>query len=149
MYDLDDNLVDRRYKMDHETEDMIYTSDLRNEMVVLLGDFGMRNDNGTTYADETNRWCIVTRIRKDENRAGYTVFIGTYADGTKAHRYFAENVPWLVKKGTGPNHQDLLVSKLEILEIIGRTMDNKRFWRPQKNRLSVYEAADEIMELLA
>jgi hypothetical protein len=125
------DIVPRTSMMDPKTEDVVYSNELQNGMMVLASIDGRVNtEEIKAYSPdsfhrvlECNRWCRVTKIRQDEeehypndengrNNRGFVHFIGEYEDGTKAVRSSPSDAGWLVKKDsvletTGelpPNH---------------------------------------------
>jgi hypothetical protein len=108
--------VDRFYEMDPEFDDLIFGTELRDGMVVLIEDSLLRGDPERAFRGDTplgekyeiarcreaNRWCTVTRLSLAP-RAGYEPlvrFIGEYADGTKAIRQYSSDYAWLVKRAS-------------------------------------------------
>jgi hypothetical protein len=98
----------RYYEQDPEFEDVLYGTDLRDGMIVMLQDTFMRGDpaRGTTDPFErqklmsVNRWCTVTALRVHP-RAGLgplVSFMGVYADGMKFPRTYDASYTWIVKR---------------------------------------------------
>lgn len=104
------DFVDKFYRMDPETEDLIAKSTgLREGMRVLIESNGLRQDTSTLNEDwkvsrafENNRWCVVSEI----HRYGADIwFTGVYDDGSKIRRgSFHVNTAWLVKLDSIPPH---------------------------------------------
>jgi hypothetical protein len=104
--------VDRFYEMDPQFEDVIYGTDLREGMFVLLESTTMRGDPERAFGDDTyakyefarvrevNRWCQVTML-EFVPRSGYeplVKFMAIYADGTKKPRTYSSHWAWIVKR---------------------------------------------------
>lgn len=100
--------VDRFYEMDPQFEDVIFGSDLRNGMVVLVADLTMRGNPERMSCDryemarckEANRWCTVTNLHISPRSESEPLarFIGEYGDGTKRARSYSTHWAWIVKR---------------------------------------------------
>lgn len=110
MGDFDMNeLVERFYVMNPETEDVLPTGEqLRNGMIVLIE--SAESKAGLEYAIEpvklanarkTNRWCEVSELRIWPN--SQITFIGIYADGVKCQRTAPVRDAWLVTIDSVPD----------------------------------------------
>lgn len=112
-----DDLVDQYYPMNPETETIINNgAHLRNGMVVLLEDSGMRqkldeitDHNGVDNpclldrALKRNRWAKVTQLEYFELPHGDMIsFVAEYEDGDKTVQKYGTSVAWLVKKNSIP-----------------------------------------------
>lgn len=101
--------VDQYYRMDPETEDLFYGSELMDGMRVLTASFRDRAD--LRYADKgkgdaelalkRNRWCTVSKYRTDDTEVS---FIGIYDDGTKIIHTHSVTHGWLVKLDSIPDN---------------------------------------------
>lgn len=99
---------ERCYQMDPEFEDLLYGSDLKDGMLVLIQDPLIKGDptqdNSNDYDKhkllETNRWCEVTQFKIQSRGADSPLitFIGVYSDGTKFPRTYDASYCWFVKK---------------------------------------------------
>lgn len=101
----ENSIVPRNYKMNPETEDLIYGDDLVEGMRVLIDGSEQRGDETNTEFHNAslpvrNRWCTVTRVRKA--REGLVFFIGLYEGGHKECRETGAYAGWLVKKSSIP-----------------------------------------------
>lgn len=101
------------YRMNPETEDLLYADELQEGMMVLVSDSAEREDpfraiNAPDMVVHTlpalrkrNRWCRVTKFRKLETVEGsgyYSIrFIGVYEDGERIVRSSSPAKGWLVK----------------------------------------------------
>lgn len=107
------DMVEQYYSMNPTTEDLLRGEDLKEGMVVLMEspffrqDLGqMQHTNEVRAAQKRNRWCIITRLKIDEER-GQIWFIGLYADGSKMSRNDNINSGWLVKLDSIPQTLEL------------------------------------------
>lgn len=100
-------LVDKFYKMDPDTEDILLDgTELQNEMCVLIESPIKRNDTsliartllGQYWLNINNRWCTVTKLKLDYTTSSIS-FVAVYADGLKAKRQYDMSYAWIVKKG--------------------------------------------------
>lgn len=100
------DIVSQKYRLDPETDDLIYGDALENGMVVLSED-GRYSEKAvaggyTTNLPVVNRWCEVTQVRGEEDGV---YFIALYADGHKTVRGTSETSGWLVKKASIPKRE--------------------------------------------
>jgi hypothetical protein len=104
------DFVDKFYRMNPETEDLITQSTgLREGMRVLIESSDKRQDTTSLNEDwkvsralENNLWCVVSEIHR---YATNTWFTATYDDGSKIRRgSFHHNAAWLVKLDSIPPH---------------------------------------------
>lgn len=106
-------IVPMRQPFDPETEELLYSFQLKNGMAVLVErnariDDIYPNDGDAENLRERNRWCVVTQIQHEQVMVGYkpqvrrVYFIGIYPDGTKTVRSYLPNTGWHVKKNTIP-----------------------------------------------
>jgi hypothetical protein len=99
--------------MDLTSEELLFSSkDLRNGMVVVLGDpyarveLNSKNTSDpliekTKYRTKvTNRWCVVSNVEIVDH--GMVAFIATYSDGQAMRRDIHINYSWWVKKDSIP-----------------------------------------------
>lgn len=97
-----DNIVPKNYRMDVRVEDLLYADDLRNDMVVLIGDVGERQDE-TNVDDPSplliyrNRWASVKRLRHEPSGI---YFILQYSDGDMIIRQTVPTSGWIVKRSS-------------------------------------------------
>lgn len=101
------DIVPKNYKMDPETEDLIYADDLENGMRVLVAEGRLREDVAHDVNNSLilvrNRWCTVKRFRAEETGM---YFIGVHDDGDMCIRQAAPTQGWLVKKDSIPVHDE-------------------------------------------
>jgi hypothetical protein len=97
----------RHVLMDPEFEDLMYGTDLKDGMIVLIEDAlikgdpeNMTNDYDKARCLEANRWCTVSRFQSIPRGLDSPLikFIGVYADGTKIPRTYDSSYCWIVKK---------------------------------------------------
>lgn len=97
-----DNIVPKNYRMDVREEDLLYADDLRNDMVVLVGDAVERQDE-TNVDDPShlliyrNRWASVKRLRHEPSGI---YFILQYSDGDMIIRQTVPTSGWIVKRSS-------------------------------------------------
>lgn len=94
------DIVPRKYRLNPETDDLLYADYLQNGMRVLFGqtEFLYNEAFPQLYnfgLPKVNRWCKVTEIRQEDD---VVYFIGVYDDGNKIIRHAHKTVAWLVKK---------------------------------------------------
>lgn len=96
-----DDIVPMHYQFDPATEELLYSDQLRNGMVVLTeSDRGDEvNAKFVTDLHIRNRWCKVSEIRHERSDV---IFIGLYGDGLKATRCYFSARGWYVKKDSIP-----------------------------------------------
>lgn len=104
-----EDIVPKKYRFNPDTDDLHYADQLEDGMTVLTYDAGGRYDESQPDLHNEgllthNRWCAVSRLRKDGGRVS---FIGIYADDTQRLRTSEASVPWIVLKAT-------IMPKLEI-----------------------------------
>jgi hypothetical protein len=101
-------MVDKYYRMNPDTEDLITGGILHSGMQVLVGSSAFRKelvnlDSPAQWEEllRTNRWCTVTRLKKK----GLTEiqFIGIYDNGEKFLRRYQTDDPFLVKLDSIPD----------------------------------------------
>lgn len=98
-----DDIVSKSYRLNPETDDLIFGDKLKNGMVVLIDSDYRGGENMTDSYDlqkllVENRWCEVSQLRTEENKIIY--FIGLYVDGQKVIRSSESFYGWIVKKNT-------------------------------------------------
>ena len=107
------DFVDQYELLDSDTEEIAYTKDLKDGMIVLIESPAAKMNVGPFQilgwdksemhmALANNRWCTVTQF--DMGTGGY-VFVGVYEDGTKFVRRYPAMYTWFVKK-TDPKPLD-------------------------------------------
>lgn len=95
------DITPHAYRLNPETDDLLYGDELRDEMVVLSEED--RFDEQMNYAGaekfllKKNRWCAVTKLREE---GGAIFFVGLYLDGTKATHQTEATDGWFVKKSS-------------------------------------------------
>lgn len=101
--------VDIDFVNDPCAEDLIYGSELKEGMVVLIESTVTRESaarleskspNERRRALESARWCRIEKLRRNHHNGGMVHFIGVYHDGTKMERSYNESYAWYVKKST-------------------------------------------------
>jgi hypothetical protein len=91
--------------MQPEFEDLVYGTDLRDGMIVLVEDEMMRGDpsrsSDTALVLSSNRWCTVSRLQVIDRGFGQSPlvkFIGVYGDGMKRSRTYDSGYGWIIKR---------------------------------------------------
>ena len=99
-------IVERDYFLDPETDDMFYSDELLDGMIVLIESDGRASidpayDNPIYVPMRLvkNRWCEVSKLRIEGDNVS---FIGLYVDGDKQVRTHNKCIGWLVKKDSIP-----------------------------------------------
>lgn len=103
------DIVPQNLPMDPETEDIVYGNELEDGMLVLAVPHGRCSAEFTaTHNPEVfyrvlsdNRWCKVSKIRKDDEER-MVHFIGVYEDDQKVVRSSPPNAGWVVKRDSIP-----------------------------------------------
>lgn len=127
-------IVPKFYTEDPNTEDLLPDGrSLANGMVVLIGLADMRGrieETGTDWRRhrllEFNRWCTVThlRITHNEDMPDMISFVGVYHDGTKRKRELSIEEPWLVKKDSIKDSEQMATARYNaILEAVMEALD--------------------------
>lgn len=93
------DIVPHDYKMDPETETLLYADELENGMMVLVED-GRSVDTTRAYNNSNqmlnrSRWATVHRLRAEESGM---YFIAVYSDGDMCIRQSKATSGWFVKK---------------------------------------------------
>lgn len=91
------DLVPRDYRFNPKTEELIYGDELADGMMVLTDSLwqGAVDDIAAKTVIETNRWCMVTKIRMEDSAI---FFVGVYNDGHMAIRQSSVTDGWYVKR---------------------------------------------------
>lgn len=103
-----DVVVDKFYRLDPESDDFVFGTELQDGMIVLA-DVPFRHERDSLNAqhiedyvlDVRNRWCEVTK-RMTLDNDGSVAFVGLYIDGQKVARRSAKDQGWLVKLDATP-----------------------------------------------
>lgn len=118
------DIVPRGYRIDTETEELLYADELEDGMRVLV-ETGRGDETQSEYVASTiiakNRWCRVTKFRAAESVA----FVALYDDGHKMVRTAHNIEGWIVKKDSIPEKNDEDYQKDQDEKIEG-------FFRPGK-----------------
>jgi hypothetical protein len=125
--------VPKSYRMDPETEDVLYGEKLRDGMIVLYADDNRREsiphiqkygtDDGLANALLYNRWVTVSDLGKfDEN----LTFIGVYSDGTKKQHTFHPKKAWYVKLDSIPEEDPLAAEEAELKEAMASLVETSK-----------------------
>lgn len=99
-----DVVVDKFYRLDLESDDFVFGTELQDGMIVLA-DVPYRHERDSFNVqhiedyvlDVRNRWCEVTK-RMTLDNDGNIAFIAVYIDGQKVARRSTKDQGWLVKK---------------------------------------------------
>lgn len=97
-----DDIVAKHRLTEPTTEDVIYGDELENGMRVLV-ESACRYDDRVLVVNEiavTNRWCVVTKLRKKEGEK--ITFVGLYDNDERHVRTSAASDGWVVKLDSIP-----------------------------------------------
>lgn len=108
LYHIGDVFHDQDYQFDPDSEEMFYSKDLKNGMIVLINakDRVSTNSPSSYRSVERNRWCEVTKFHHIEN-SNDVVFVGLYADRQQVVRRHDAWTGWHVKKASIPAEENV------------------------------------------
>jgi hypothetical protein len=127
-----ESFVPKYYRMDPETEDVIFAAGLAAGMVVLEENpedrSRLENDQHDWERErllKNNRWCTVSGVQSNEG--GSIFFLATYEDGTKSRRVTQHSRAWYVKiDSIGKSLDQVLELRNQIMDIVKQGLRSSR-----------------------
>lgn len=132
--DIPDVILESAFHMNPETDDVIFSGDLREGMIVFPEDPSNRSfihlsahsrfeDLDETYrqlARKRNRWMRVIHHPWDDQKDSAYRFVGEFSDGLKCTVYAPYGDGWYVKKESMTQSEEPLCSKCAAGEAVHR-----------------------------
>lgn len=158
-FDIRNEFEDKFYRMNPETDDLIFGKDLKNGMLVLTSDPMFRPDlnHSVLTAEEKyagrkwSRWAIIEKL---EIKGVYVRFIGVFPDGTKELFDRGAYAGWFVKKDSIPakatesnDLRDAIQKRIQAAMIAQDALTYHNASVDETEKLS-HNVADEIFKMV-
>lgn len=142
--------VNKNYKINRRTEELLCPDDLREGMVVLMDnpefrvdltgveDLNHLSDIDRLRALQYNRWATISATKDWGDGGRYRSFLATYEDGTQIHRNARNSSWWIVKYDSIPK------SMWDVWSLVGKSSPGK-IYGTDPRYVQVLELVSEAM----